>query len=134
MDKNAVRVTPSAEQPQPYINIIGGLAYYIGGSRCSVGFSVTRGTTPGFVTAGHCGRAGNATTSPSGTFQGSSFPGNDYAWVATPGHTPSPGCVDRAAPTSSSADPPRRSSAPRSAAPAPPPAGAAASSSSTTPA
>ncbi|MDP9844426.1 S1 family peptidase [Streptosporangium lutulentum] len=90
VDKNAVRVTPSAEQPQPYINIIGGLAYYIGGSRCSVGFSVTRGTTPGFVTAGHCGRAGNATTSPSGTFQGSSFPGNDYAWVATPGHTPQP--------------------------------------------
>jgi streptogrisin C len=90
VDKNAVRVTVAAEQPQPYINIIGGLAYYIGGSRCSVGFSVTRGSTPGFVTAGHCGRAGNATTSPSGTFQGSSFPGNDYAWVATPGHTPQP--------------------------------------------
>ncbi|MET8053195.1 S1 family peptidase [Streptosporangium sp. NPDC005286] len=90
VDKNAVRVTLSAEKPQPLINIIGGSAYYIGSSRCSIGFSVRKGTTPGFVTAGHCGRAGNATTNPSGTFQGSSFPGNDYAWVATPGHTVQP--------------------------------------------
>lgn len=90
VDKSAVRVTPSAEKPEPYANIIGGLAYYIGSSRCSIGFSVRKGTTPGFVTAGHCGRAGNATTNPSGTFQGSSFPGNDYAWVATPGHTVQP--------------------------------------------
>ena len=90
VDKTAVRVEASAEKPQPFINIIGGLAYYIGGSRCSVGFAVTRGTTPGFVTAGHCGRAGNTTTSPTGTFQGSSFPGNDYAWVAAPGHTATP--------------------------------------------
>ena len=36
----------------------GGDAYYIGGGRCSVGFSVNGG----FVTAGHCGSAGNATT------------------------------------------------------------------------
>ncbi|MCG5215585.1 S1 family peptidase [Streptosporangium sp. KLBMP 9127] len=90
VDKNVVRVSPSAERPQPFINLIGGAAFYIGGSRCSIGFSVTRGSTPGFVTAGHCGRAGNTTTNPSGTFQGSSFPGNDYAWVATPGHTPQP--------------------------------------------
>ena len=39
-----------------------------------------------FVTAGHCGDTGDSTTY--GTFQGSSFPGNDYAWVATPSHTP----------------------------------------------
>ncbi|WP_240197397.1 S1 family peptidase [Nonomuraea lactucae] len=90
VDRNAVRVTVSNEAPQPYINLIGGSAYYIGSSRCSIGFSVTRGATPGFVTAGHCGRPGNVTSNPSGTFQGSSFPGNDYAWVATPGHTPTP--------------------------------------------
>ncbi|GLW10255.1 serine protease [Microtetraspora sp. NBRC 13810] len=90
VDKNTVRVVASAESPQPFIDIIGGNAFYIGSSRCSIGFSVTRGTTPGFVTAGHCGRAGQATSNPSGTFQGSSFPGNDYAWVATPGHTPQP--------------------------------------------
>jgi streptogrisin C len=90
VDKSMVRVALSPEQPQPFINIVGGAAYYIGGSRCSVGFSVTRGSTPGFVTAGHCGRAGSQTTSPTGTFQGSSFPGNDYAWVAAPGNTVTP--------------------------------------------
>ncbi|MEU6713729.1 S1 family peptidase [Nonomuraea sp. NPDC046802] len=90
VDQNAITVTATAERPTPFINIVGGAAYYIGGSRCSVGFSVTRGSTPGFVTAGHCGRAGNATTSPTGTFQGSSFPGNDYAWVAAPGNTTTP--------------------------------------------
>ncbi|MEU4832941.1 S1 family peptidase [Streptosporangium sp. NPDC023615] len=90
VDKNVVKVTHSTEKPQAYINIIGGNAYYIGGSRCSIGFSVRRGSTPGFVTAGHCGRAGATTSNPSGTFQGSSFPGNDYAWVATPGHTVTP--------------------------------------------
>ncbi|MBB2913703.1 streptogrisin C [Streptosporangium becharense] len=90
VDKNAVRVAVSAEEPRAFINIVGGNAFYIGSSRCSIGFSVRKGTTPGFVTAGHCGRAGATTSSPSGTFQGSSFPGNDYAWVATPGHTPTP--------------------------------------------
>ncbi|MEU1881676.1 S1 family peptidase [Streptosporangium sp. NPDC020072] len=88
---DAVRVQVSAEQPQTYANIRGGDPYYIGsGSRCSIGFTVTKGSTPGFVTAGHCGRKGQTTSSPSGTFQGSSFPGNDYAWVSTPGSTPQP--------------------------------------------
>ncbi|MEV0613695.1 S1 family peptidase [Nonomuraea sp. NPDC050404] len=90
VDKSAVTVAATAEQPTTFINIIGGAAYYIGGSRCSVGFAVTRGSTPGFTTAGHCGRAGAATSSPTGTFQGSSFPGNDYAWVAAPGNTATP--------------------------------------------
>ncbi|MEU4763311.1 alpha-lytic protease prodomain-containing protein [Actinosynnema sp. NPDC023794] len=75
-----VRVEPSTEEPRPLIDVIGGNAYYIGsGSRCSVGFAVNGG----FVTAGHCGRTGATTTQPSGTFAGSSFPGNDYAWVRT---------------------------------------------------
>ncbi|MDH2427897.1 S1 family peptidase [Sphaerisporangium sp. TRM90804] len=85
-DTSAIRVERSAEAPQAYYDLRGGDAFYIGGSRCSVGFSVRRGSTPGFVTAGHCGRAGNTTTGfnrvAQGTFQGSSFPGNDYAWVA----------------------------------------------------
>ncbi|WP_284665820.1 S1 family peptidase [Myxococcus sp. SDU36] len=83
-DTDAVRVVPSKERPQPLYNIVGGNAYYIGSGRCSVGFAVTVG---GFVTAGHCGRAGSATTGynrvSQGTFRGSSFPGNDYAWVKT---------------------------------------------------
>jgi streptogrisin C len=75
-----VRVERSVERPRPLIDVIGGNAYYIGsGSRCSVGFAVNGG----FVTAGHCGRTGASTTQPSGTFAGSSFPGNDYAWVRT---------------------------------------------------
>ncbi|MEV7908119.1 S1 family peptidase, partial [Streptomyces anulatus] len=79
---DAVRVQVSTEQPRTFVNLRGGDPYYIGGSRCSIGFSVTRGSTPGFVSAGHCGRQGQATSNPSGTFQGSSFPGNDYSWVA----------------------------------------------------
>ena len=90
VDKDTVKVAVSSESPQPFMDIIGGSAYYIGTSRCSVGFAVTRGNTPGFVTAGHCGRRGAGTSNPSGTFQDSSFPGNDYAWVATPGHNPTP--------------------------------------------
>ncbi|MFI7130219.1 S1 family peptidase [Nonomuraea sp. NPDC050153] len=89
VDTSAISVSATAERPVPLINIIGGAPFYIGSSRCSVGFSVTRGTTPGFVTAGHC-RVANNTTNPTGTFQGASFPGNDYAWVAAPGNTAQP--------------------------------------------
>ncbi|GAA1261554.1 alpha-lytic protease prodomain-containing protein [Saccharothrix xinjiangensis] len=74
-----VRVERSAERPRPLIDVIGGNAYYFGSSRCSIGFPVDGG----FVTAGHCGRAGTATTQPTGSVVGSSFPGNDYAWVRT---------------------------------------------------
>ncbi|MDX2682976.1 S1 family peptidase [Streptomyces sp. NY05-11A] len=61
---------------------VGGDPYYTGNVRCSIGFSVYGG----FVTAGHCGRAGAGVSgwdgSYVGAFQGSSFPGNDYAWVS----------------------------------------------------
>jgi streptogrisin C len=78
---------PSAEDPKPFIDIIGGNAYTFGQGRCSIGFSVDGG----FVTAGHCGRTGTRTQNPSGTVAGSSFPGNDYAWVRTSaGNTPRP--------------------------------------------
>jgi len=79
---SAVTVEPSSEAPRA-LDVVGGNAYYIGGARCSVGFAVTGG----FVTAGHCGTTGSTTSSPSGTFAGSSFPGNDYAYVRTPGQT-----------------------------------------------
>ncbi|GHH69195.1 S1 family peptidase [Promicromonospora soli] len=74
---DAVSLTAAAERPRTLINVIGGNAYFIGGSRCSVGFAATGG----FVTAGHCGTRGATTSQPSGTFQVSSFPGNDYAYV-----------------------------------------------------
>jgi streptogrisin C len=86
VDTAAVRYVATTESPRPLIDVIGGNAYNIGsGTRCSVGFSVNGG----FITAGHCGSTGASTSNPSGTFRGSSFPGNDYAWVqVAAGNTP----------------------------------------------
>jgi hypothetical protein len=77
-----VTVEESAEAPQTFAaGTVGGDPYYTGNVRCSIGFSVHGG----FVTAGHCGRAGAGVNgwdrSYIGNFQGSSFPDNDYAWV-----------------------------------------------------
>ncbi|POX36890.1 serine protease [Streptomyces sp. Ru73] len=88
VDPALVRSVKTTERPRPLYDLRGGDAYYIGsGSRCSIGFPVTRGTQQGFVSAGHCGRPGNTTTGSNrvaqGTFQASVFPGNDMAWVAT---------------------------------------------------
>jgi streptogrisin C len=82
VDAAAVRVVESAEAPRPLADVRGGDAFFINGSgRCSIGFSVSGG----FVTAGHCGRTGSSTAGTGrvaqGTFKGSSFPGNDYAFV-----------------------------------------------------
>ncbi|MFX4292298.1 S1 family peptidase [Streptomyces bohaiensis] len=61
--------------------IVGGDPFYVGNSRCSIGFSV-RG---GFVTAGHCGTTGNAVrgwdNTHIGHVQGRVWPGSDMAWV-----------------------------------------------------
>ncbi|MDT9687599.1 S1 family peptidase [Streptomyces sp. P9(2023)] len=62
---------------------VGGDPYYTNQYRCSIGFSVHGG----FVTAGHCGGPGTFVRgwdgSDMGTFQASSFPGDDMAWVRT---------------------------------------------------
>ncbi|MGI5484600.1 S1 family peptidase [Streptomyces lavendofoliae] len=78
-----VTVTETERAPVTYAaGTVGGDPYYTGNVRCSIGFSVHGG----FVTAGHCGRAGAAVRgwdgSAMGTFQGSSFPGDDYAYVS----------------------------------------------------
>ncbi|WP_055602818.1 S1 family peptidase [Streptomyces aureus] len=78
-----VTVAETATAPRTYAaGTVGGDPYYTGNVRCSIGFSVHGG----FVTAGHCGGAGAAVRgwdgSAMGTFQGSSFPGNDYAYVS----------------------------------------------------
>ncbi|QUH04896.1 S1 family peptidase [Saccharopolyspora erythraea] len=83
---DSVRVQDVAESPRTLYNVVGGDAYYMGG-RCSVGFSVRSSSgQAGFVTAGHCGTRGTAVSGYNqvamGSFQGSSFPGNDYAWVS----------------------------------------------------
>ncbi|MFI6507054.1 S1 family peptidase [Streptosporangium sp. NPDC050855] len=93
VEQNAVVVLPSNEAPQPLYELVGGAAYYVGvASRCSIGFSVTKGVQTGFVTAGHCGKKGAATSGfnrvAQGVFQASSFPLDDHAWVAAnPGWT-----------------------------------------------
>ncbi|WP_405679312.1 alpha-lytic protease prodomain-containing protein [Streptomyces sp. NBC_01511] len=88
IDRDLVRVETSADRPRALYDIRGGDAYYMNGSgRCSVGFAVTKGTQQGFATAGHCGRPGTTTTGfnqvAQGSFQASTFPGRDTAWVAT---------------------------------------------------
>ncbi|MEV7908143.1 alpha-lytic protease prodomain-containing protein, partial [Streptomyces anulatus] len=59
-DKALVKVERSDEHPRTFYDLRGGDAYYIGsGSRCSIGFSATRGGQGGFVSAGHCGQTGS---------------------------------------------------------------------------
>ncbi|GAA3022352.1 S1 family peptidase [Streptosporangium longisporum] len=87
VDRSSVVVLPSTEVPRPLYDLVGGTAYYTGvTSRCSIGFSVLKGTREGFVTAGHCGRKGSTTTGfnrvEQGVFEGSVFPGSDHSWVA----------------------------------------------------
>jgi streptogrisin C len=82
LDADAVIVERGSERPHPLYDLRGGDEYIINGNTlCSVGFAVDRG----FVTAGHCGHAGSTTAGSNwvaqGTFRGSTFPGNDYAWV-----------------------------------------------------
>ncbi|MHA7135506.1 S1 family peptidase [Oerskovia turbata] len=83
---DAVTYVATTEAPRPLVDVVGGNAYtMVGKGRCSVGFAVNGG----FVTAGHCGAVGQRTSGPAGTFRGSSFPGNDYAWVQVDaGNTP----------------------------------------------
>ncbi|MEU8385071.1 S1 family peptidase [Streptosporangium sp. NPDC048865] len=96
VDPAAVQVTASAERPRllrtdrradAETDLVGGQAYYVVGLRvrCSVGFSVLRGTRRGFVGAGHCGRPGNATLGfnrlAQGTVRASKFPGADHSWI-----------------------------------------------------
>ncbi|WP_285567469.1 alpha-lytic protease prodomain-containing protein [Streptomyces sp. RTGN2] len=94
--RDLVTVTQSAGQPRTFADLRGGDAYYMNGSgRCSIGFPVRRGTQSGFVSAGHCGTPGVSTSGynqqAQGSFQGSTFPGRDYSWVATnTGWTPRP--------------------------------------------
>ncbi|WP_141364736.1 S1 family peptidase [Streptomyces sp. 6-11-2] len=78
-----VTVRTVSAPPQTFAaGTVGGDPYYTGNVRCSIGFSVYGG----FVTAGHCGQPGAGVSgwdgSYIGTFQGSSFPDNDYAWVS----------------------------------------------------
>jgi hypothetical protein len=110
VDVQRVRLVTEQEQPSLRLDLKGGQGYLRNPGdgylyACSIGFPVTQGSTQAYVTAGHCGDAGeNAYFEPSqwtlgpkiGSFAASSFPnpgqtGNDYAWVRVDsGHTTSP--------------------------------------------
>ncbi|TDD90500.1 S1 family peptidase [Actinomadura rubrisoli] len=83
VDAAAVKIVKSAEKPRLVHDIVGGERYWTTQYGCSVAFSVTNG----FITAGHCGKKGEQTKGSNqvaqGSFGGSSFPGDDYAWVDT---------------------------------------------------
>lgn len=83
------------DMPRTKVTVQGGDAYYINGSaRCSIGFSVTNG----YVSAGHCGNAGDSATTSNGeslgTFSGSTFPGNDWSYVGTVSDAVLSGTID----------------------------------------
>ncbi len=83
VDASAVTIESTTEVPELYADIIGGLAYTMGG-RCSVGFAATNASgQPGFVTAGHCGNVNTQVSigNGRGVFERSIFPGNDAAFV-----------------------------------------------------
>ncbi len=79
--------------------VAGGDAIYGGSSRCSLGFNVTKGGEPHFLTAGHC-TAGIQSWSDKqggaaiGTTADSNFPGSDYGLVKYTGDTPHPSEVN----------------------------------------
>jgi streptogrisin C len=85
VDPDMIAVDISDAEPETYA-VRGGDAYGMdNGFGCSIGFAVTQGSTKGFVTAGHCGKAGVNVISGSaapGTFRASVFPGSDRAWAA----------------------------------------------------
>jgi streptogrisin C len=87
LDAAMTRVVVAKGAPRPLYDIRGGDQFVINGNTlCSVGFAVAGG----FVTAGHCGGVNSPTLGynnvSQGTFRGSSFPVNDYAWVQTNGN------------------------------------------------
>ncbi|GAB3352058.1 S1 family peptidase [Lysobacter tyrosinilyticus] len=100
-DAQNVSFVIDEEQPSLRSDLKGGLGYLRNPGdgylyACSIGFNVTQGSTPGYVSAGHCGDAGEPvylelspqwTVGPKiGTFAASSFPnpgqtGNDWSWI-----------------------------------------------------
>ena len=81
---DTIRFEAAEGVAMPAASVVGGNRYGSGGGSCSIGFSVTRGATKGFATAGHCGTAGTSVSIGGvtvGSVQSSSFPTNDRAWA-----------------------------------------------------
>jgi streptogrisin C len=93
-DPAVIRVVASTERPALQYQVRAGDGWGTGVSEtCTIGFTVTRIADPsidGYVTAGHCGDAGESAFARAdgawisqGVIRGSVFPVNDYAWVET---------------------------------------------------
>ncbi|MEV4441521.1 S1 family peptidase [Streptomyces sp. NPDC049577] len=94
-DRVAVKRTAGRLRPL----VAGGDAIWGSGVRCSLGFNVTKGGKPYFLTAGHCGNASAGWSASQGgsrigTTAGSVFPGHDYALVRYTSGTSHPSAVD----------------------------------------
>ncbi|MEV0263249.1 S1 family peptidase [Streptomyces sp. NPDC050617] len=79
--------------------IAGGDAIWGSSARCSLGFNVTKGGQPYFLTAGHCGNAVKSWSDQQGgqeiaTTEASTFPGHDYSIAKYTGQTDHPSEVD----------------------------------------
>ncbi len=84
-NSRAIRFERSQGVATPVATVRGGDRYGSGGGSCSIGFAVTRGTTKGFATAGHCGRAGTSVNIGGvavGSVQAATFPNRDIAWAS----------------------------------------------------
>lgn len=96
LDASEFEVRTVETMPTTFATVLGGDAYIIEQTaRCSVGFSVTTG----FVSAGHCGSAGDSVTTSSGaslgTFSASVFPGSaDMSYIRTVSGTTLTGYID----------------------------------------
>ncbi|MBC3985969.1 S1 family peptidase [Streptomyces sp. AC536] len=79
--------------------LAGGDAIWGSGSRCSLGFNVTKGGEPYFLTAGHCTNAVSGWSDSQGGQQvaateGGSFPGDDYGIAKYTADVPHPSEVN----------------------------------------
>ncbi|WP_049577567.1 S1 family peptidase [Streptomyces sp. SBT349] len=93
----AATLEQRAGEFQPFI--AGGDAIYSSGARCSLGFNVSAGGAPAFLTAGHCGSVGSGWSDSSGggeigTMTAGEFPGADYALVEYTASVDNPSAVN----------------------------------------
>ncbi|MFE9408106.1 S1 family peptidase [Streptomyces sp. NPDC006704] len=94
-DRATLKRTAGRFQPL----IAGGDAIWGSDARCSLGFNVTVGGQPYFLTAGHCGNAVSNWSDQQGgseiaVTEASTFPGHDYALVRYTSDIDHPSAVD----------------------------------------
>ncbi|MDF8263389.1 S1 family peptidase [Luteipulveratus flavus] len=92
-----VKVVGTTARISPQANVYGGQQIAFNGYVCSLGFNARRGSTPVFITAGHCGEGYPTFTRNGitlGRTQAYSFPGNDYAYSSLTSSWTGVGAVD----------------------------------------